>query len=155
SARRGRRKVSRGREAVAQARRGDACSGKELLVIKSDDLRTSRGLQIALEIGRNVDGGDGLAGPDRAGGGGEIAGAVADGVGGRGGEMFDEDGRGVGSVRIDDDNAEFADDRMTEHRGQDCEGKQRDSEDQYARCAVMQQPSPFAPGYEPESALGR
>jgi hypothetical protein len=44
---------------------------------------------------------------------------------------------------------------MTEHRGQDHEGKQRHTKDQDERGAVVQQPPPFAPGDEPEARLRR
>ena len=60
-----RRAVDGGREAVAQARRRDARGRQVLLVIEGDDLRTTLGLQVALEIGRNIDRGNGVAGPDR------------------------------------------------------------------------------------------
>src|SRR5262249_25553378 len=71
------------------------------------------------------------------------------------GHVLHEDARGVGSVRIDDDHPEVADDRMTEHRGQHRKGEQRHAEDQNGRQAVVQEPAPFAPSDEPESALAR
>jgi len=94
-----------------------------LLVVEGDDLRTPSGLQVALEIGRNVDGGNGFAGSDRAGGGREIAGTFDDAEIGRCRDLFHEGARGVGSIRVDDDHPELADDRMTEHRGQHCVGE--------------------------------
>ena len=50
--------------------------GEELLIIEADHLRAPPGLQIALEIGRHVDGADGVAGADRARGRREVAGAL-------------------------------------------------------------------------------
>ena len=116
-------------------------------------MRASPGLEVALEIGRNVDGGDGFTGADGAGGGGEIARTFNDAETGRRSHLFHEHARGVGSIRVDDDHPEFTHDRMAEHRGQDREGKHRHGEDQNARRAVMQQPAPFAPGDEPEAWL--
>src|SRR5262249_14561642 len=115
---RGRRAVDGAPKAVAQARQRDARSRKELLVIEGDDLRAPPGLQVALEIRGDVDGGNGFAGSDLTGGGREIAGPFDDVETGRRGHLFHEDARGIGSVRVDDDNPEVADDRMTEHRGQ-------------------------------------
>ena len=60
------RALGGGGEAVAEPRRRDARGGEELLIIEADHLRAAPGLQIALEIGRHVDGADGLAGADRA-----------------------------------------------------------------------------------------
>src|SRR5262249_58600581 len=79
---RGSRAVDGAPKAVAQARQRDARSRKELLVIESDDFWTSPGLQIALEIGGGVDGGNGFSGPERTGGrpGGGRGGS--DGLGG-------------------------------------------------------------------------
>jgi hypothetical protein len=118
-------------------------------------LRAPPGLEVALEISRNVDGGDGFAGADGAGGGGEITRTFNDVEIGRRGHLFHEYARGVGSVRVDHDHPELTNDRMAEHRGQDGEGKQRHSENENDRCAVMQQPTPFALGDEPEARLGR
>ena len=47
--------------AVAHALRRDAGGGEELLIVKGDDLRAPLGLQVALEIGRDVDSGNGVA----------------------------------------------------------------------------------------------
>ena len=154
-ARRGRRLLHRSRKAVAQARRRHARGGQELLVVEGDDLRAPPGLEVALEIGRNIDGGDGFTGTDGAGGGGEIARALNDAETGRRGHLFHEHARGVGSVRVDDDHPEFTNDRMAEHRGQDREGKHGHGEDQNARGVVTQQPPPFALGDEPEARLWR
>src|SRR5205807_10390707 len=102
-ARRGRGRLHRSRKAVAQARRRHARGGQELLVVEGDDLRAPPGLEVALEIGRNVGGGDGFTGTDGAGGGGEITRALNDAETGRRGHLFHEHARGVGSVRVDDD----------------------------------------------------
>ena len=120
---RGRGVANGGREAVAQARRRHPRSRKELLVIESDHLRAPPGLQVALEIGRNVDRGNGIAAADRPRRGREVARAFDDAETGRHGHLFHEGARGVRPVRVDDDHPEPADDRMTEHPGQDCEGK--------------------------------
>src|SRR5207245_6299652 len=122
------RAVRGGREAVAQTRRRDSRRRKELLVIESDDLRTSLGLQVALEIGRDIDCGNRLAGPYRPRRGREVAGALDDAETGRRGHLLHEGARGVRSVGVDDDHAEPADHRMTEDRGQDHEGEQRYAE---------------------------
>ena len=151
----GRRAGGRGSEAVAQPRRCDARGGEELLVIEGDDLRAALGLQVALEVGRDIDRGDGTASADRARRGGEIAGALDDAEIGRCRHLFHEGARGVRFVRVDDDYSEPADHRMTEYRGQHREGEQRHAEDQDERCAVMQQPSAFAPGDEPKPRLRR
>ena len=108
-----------GGEAVAQARDGDARGGQELLVIEGDDLRAALGLEVALEIGRDVDGRDGVAGADRPRRRGEIAGALDDAEAGRRRHLLHEGARGLRSVLVDDDHAEPADHRMTEGRGQD------------------------------------
>ena len=114
----GRSAARRGREAVAQARRGDARGGQELLVIEGDDLRPPLGLEVALEIGRDVDGGNGLAGSDRPRRRGEVAGAFDDAETGRRRHLLDKGARGLRAVRVDDDHTEPADHRMTEDRGQ-------------------------------------
>ena len=95
-------------------RGGDAGGGQELLVIEGDDLRTAFGLEVALEVGRNVDGRDGVAGTDRARRRGEIAGALDDAEIGRGRHLLDEGARDLRAVLVDDDHAETADHRMTE-----------------------------------------
>jgi len=100
-----------------------------LLVIESDHLRAPPGLQVALEIGRDVDGGNVIAAADRSRRGREVAGAFDDAEIGRCGHLLHEGARGVRPVCVDDDRPEPADDWMTEHRGQDCEGKQRHTED--------------------------
>src|SRR5258708_3841290 len=85
--------------------------------------RATMGLPAALEIGRNVDRGNGIAAADRPRRGREVARTFDDAETGRYGHLFHEGARGVRPVRIDDDHPEPADDRMTEHRGQDREGK--------------------------------
>jgi hypothetical protein len=81
------------------------------------------GLEVALEIGRDVDGGDGFTGADGAGRGGEITRTFNDAEIGRRGHLFHEYSRGIGSVRVHHDYAELANHGMAEHRGQDREGK--------------------------------
>src|SRR5262249_43240339 len=97
----------------------------------------------------------GFTGADGTGRGGEIAWTFNDAETGRRSHLLHEHARGVGSVRVDDDHPEVTNDRMTEHRGQGREGKQWHSENQDARCAVMQQPAPLALGDEPEARLRR
>ena len=107
-----------GGEAVAQARRRDARGRQELLIVEGDDLRAALGLEVALEIGRDVDRGDGVAGADRARRRREIAGALDDAETGRRSHLLHEGARGLRSVRVDDDHPELADHRVTEDRGQ-------------------------------------
>ena len=141
------------REAVAEPRRSDTRGGEELLIIEADDLRAPPGLQIALEIGRHIDGADGIAGADRARGRGEVAGALDDAEPGRCRHLLRESARRLRSVRIDDDHPELADHRVAEHCGQHREGEQRNAEDQDQRRAVVQQPAPFAPCDQEEPGL--
>ena len=58
---RGRGIAGSGGQRVAHALRRDAGGGEELLIVKGDDLRAPLGLQVALEIGRDVDSGNGGA----------------------------------------------------------------------------------------------
>ena len=153
--RRGRGAADSRREAVAQARGRDAPGRQILLVIEGDDLRAPLGFKVTLEIRRHVDGGNGLTGSYRLRRRREIAGAFDDAEIGRRRHLFHEGTRGGGSVRVDDDQPQPADHRVTEHRGQDRQGEQRHAEDQYDGHAIMQQPSPFAPGDEPKSGLWR
>ncbi len=152
---RGRHAAGGGREAVAHARRRDAGRGQELLVIEGDDLRPALGLQVALEIGRHVHRGNGVAGFDRPRRGREVAGARDDAEAGGRGHLLDEGPRGLRSVLVDHDHAEPADHRAAEDRAQDHEGEQRHAEDQNDRHGVVQQPSQFAPGDQQEPGLGR
>ena len=131
-------------EAVAQTRRRDARGGEELLVIEADHLRASPGLQIALEIGRHINGGDCLAGAYRPRRRTEVPGALGNAEPGRRLHFFHEGPRGFRSVGIDDDHPELADHRVAEHCGQHREGEQRNAEDQDQRRAVVQQPPAFA-----------
>ena len=151
----GRRALGGGREAVAQARRCDARGGEELLVIEGDDLRAALGLQIAFEIGRHIDGADGLAGAYRARRRCEVAGALDDAETRGRRDLLHECARGLGSVLVDDDHPQSADHRMTEHRGQHHEGEQRHAEDQDQRRTIVQQPPPFAPGDQQEAGFRR
>ena len=120
----GRGRRAGGGEAVAQTRRRHARGRQELLIVEGDHLRPALGLEVALEIGRDVDRGNGVPGPDRARRGREVAGALDDAETGRRSHLFDEGARGLRSVRVDDDHPEFADHRLTEDRGQDHEGEQ-------------------------------
>ncbi len=144
-----------GREAVAQAGRRDARGRQELLIVEADDLRTTFGLQIALEIDRNVDGRDGIAGPYRPRSRREVGGALNDAEAGRRGYLLHECSGGLRPVFVDDDHPQPADHRVTEDSGQNRESEKRHAEDQYDGRAVVQQPSPFASGDEKEPGLRR
>ena len=143
------------REAFAQPRRGDARGCQVLLVIEGDDLGATLGLQIAFEIGRHVDGADGLAGAYRARRRCEVARALDDAQTRGRGDLLHERARGLGSILVDDDHPHPADHGMTEHRGQHYEGEQRHAEDQDHRRAIVQQPPAFALGDQQEPGFGR
>ncbi len=144
-----------GGEAVAQTCRRHARGRQELLIVECDHLRPALGLQVALEIGRDVDCGNGVPRPDRARRRREVVGALDDAKTGRRSHLLDEGARGLRSVRVDDDHPEIADHWLTEDRGQDREGEHRHAEDQDERHAVAQQPSPFASGDQQEAWLRR
>ena len=143
------------REAFAQPRRRDTRGCQVLLVIEGDDLGATLGLQIAFEIGRHVDGADGLSGAYRARRRCEVARALDDAQTRGRRDLLHECARGLGSILVDDDHPHPADHGMTEHRGQHYEGEQRYAEDQDHRRAIVQQPPPFAPGDQQEPGFGR
>src|SRR6202030_4648392 len=95
-----------GGETVAQARGRDPRSGQELLVIEGDDLRPALGLEVTLEVGRDIDGRDAVAGADRPCRGAEIAGSVDDSEIWRCGHLLHEGARDLRAVLVDDDHAE-------------------------------------------------
>jgi hypothetical protein len=142
-----------GGEAVAQARRRNPRGGEELLIVEGDHLRPALGLEIALEISREVERRNGLAGTDRAGCRCEVAGALDNAEPGGRCDLLHECAGGLRTVGIDHDHAEAADHRVAEHRGQHHEGEERHAEDQDQRGAVVQQPSRFAPRNQPEPGL--
>ena len=77
------RALDGGVEAVAQTRRRDARGSEELLIIERHHLRAPLGLQVTLEIGRQIDGGDRFTGADRPRSRREVAGALDDAKPGR------------------------------------------------------------------------
>src|SRR5262249_2627063 len=97
--------------------------GEELLIIERDNLRPPPRLQIALEIGRQIDGGDGIAGTDCARGRGEVAGALDDAEPGRRRHLLREGARRLRSVRIDNDYPDPRDPRRAEYSRQPREGE--------------------------------
>ena len=92
------------------------------MVVEGDDLRPLLRLEVALEISRQIDGANGLAGSDRPRGRGKIAGGFGDAETRRGRHLFNESARSVGAIRVHNHNTEPADHRMTEYRGQRHEG---------------------------------
>ena len=128
---------------------------RNLSAAQIGDIFEWRADNIALEIGRHVDRADGLAGADRARCRREVAGALDDAQIGRRSHPFHEGPRSLRPVLVNDDHPEPTNHLMTEDRGQNREGEQRHAEDQYQRHAVVQQPSPFAPGDQQEPGLRR
>ncbi len=82
--------VGRGRKRIAQPGGGDAGRGQELLVIEADHLRPAFGLQVALEIRRDIDRRDRLAGPDVLHRRRQRAGAIDDVQARRRRDVFDQ-----------------------------------------------------------------
>ena len=150
-----RRCLARGSgERVAHALRRNAGGGEELLVVEGDDLRAPTGLEIAFEIGRDVDGRDGGARSYRARRRREIAGTRDDAQAGSRRHLLHERARGVRPVVVHDNHPQPPDHRMAEHQAKHDEGEQRHAEDQDERDPVVQQPAQLAPGDEAESGLG-
>ena len=139
---------------VAHALRRDAGGGEELLIVKGDDLRAPLGLQVTLEISRNVDSGNGGARSYRPRRRCKIPGARDDAETGSGRHLLHKGARGLRPVFVDDDHPQPSDHRMAEYQTQHDEGEQRYAEDQDDRHAVVQQPAPLAFGDEPEPGLG-
>ena len=143
----------RGGQRIAQASRGNAGRGQELLVIEPDDLRPAVGLQVALEIRRDIDRRDRLAGPDVLHGRGQRTGAVDDLQARRRRDVFHQRTRSVRPVRIDDRHPKPSDDRVAEDGCENHERKQRHAEDQKQRHAIVKQPAALALRDQPKSGF--
>jgi hypothetical protein len=107
----------RGLKAVAEAGRRDARRRQVLLVIEGNDFRPAVGLQVALEIGRDVDRRYGLASTDCARRRHQIGGALDDGQIGGCRHLFDKGTRGLRTVLIDNHSAQMTDHRIAEGGG--------------------------------------
>src|SRR5262249_28668435 len=97
------RVVGRGREAVTQGRRSDASRREELLVVERDNLRAAASLEVALEVGRHIDGADRLARSYRSPRRTEFAATLYDNEPRRRRNLFDEEARGLRPVLVDDE----------------------------------------------------
>ena len=142
-----------GGKRVAQARGCNAGSSQELLVIETDDLRAALGLQVALEIRRDIDCRDRFTGSDILCGRRQRTGAVDDFQVRRRRDVFHQGTRSVRPVLVDDRHPKPSDDRMAEDGRQYHEPKERHAEDQKQRHTIVKQPAALAPRDPQKSGL--
>ena len=143
----------RGGKRVAQARGRNAGRCQELLVIEPDDLRPPLGLQVALEIRRDMDCRNRLSGPYVLYGRGQRARAVDDFQARRRRDIFHQRARCVRFVLVDDRHAQPPYHRTAEDGCEDYEREERHAEDQKQRHAIAKQPAALAPSDQQKSGL--
>ncbi len=131
----------RGRQGRGESARGDVSGRVVLLVIEDDDLRPPPGDEVALEIERDIRGGEGCAGADRARRHRQIIAPQRHADAGCGIDRLHEDRRRRRPIGIDDDDAEIAHDGAAERQGENDEGDQRDTGDQEPSDAVASEPA--------------
>ena len=139
-----------------RAGNGRSCvvAGGEILpIVQRDDLRPLPGEEVALEILRDIDSRDRVAGADCLHGAPHVARPLGDCHARRGSDRLHVNERSRGAVGVDDGDAKVANDRIAERERQDREGEDWNQDGQHERDPVALHPAQLACGDEKQPWL--
>ena len=136
--------------------RSRVVAGGEILpVVQGDDLRPLPGEEIVLEVFRDVDSRNRVAGANSLHGAPHVARPLGDCHAWRGSDRLHVNERSRGAVGVDNGDPKVANDRIAERERQDGEGEDRNQDGQHERDPVALHPAQLARGDEKQSGLWR
>ena len=139
-----RQRGGRRRDGARNRRSRVVARGKILPIVQRHHLRPLPGEEVALEVLRNVNGCDRVAGADGLHSPPHVARSLRDGDARRGGDRLHINARSRGAVGVDDGDAKIADDRIAKCQGQNGEGDDGNQDGQNERHAVAPHPAELA-----------